>query len=116
MKIKRKISIALILVIVLSMFSGFVYAEEELPNSVKNAFNEIVGSQLMKNFIGSDPGDKVEIAKALLALKEKVNIVESLTDAINQEASGLKEKLKNNGATSEVVNKIVNKINYMGKT
>ncbi|HZK57735.1 MAG TPA: hypothetical protein VFD17_05440, partial [Clostridia bacterium] len=111
MKIKRKISIALILVIVLSMFNGFVYAEEELPDSAKDAFNEVVESQLMKNFVKSNIDDKIKIATALLVLEQKVDIAESLMSTIEEKASDLKARLQRNGVTKGTVGRIADEIN-----
>ncbi|HZX21252.1 MAG TPA: S-layer homology domain-containing protein [Clostridia bacterium] len=112
MKIKRKISIALILVIVLSMFNGFVYAEEKLPDSIKDIFDGIVGSEIMENFIKSTTEDKIKVARALLALEKKgVEIAENLMDVMREKAPSLKMRLKNNGVDRDVSRKTVKIIN-----
>ena len=84
---QRKISIVLILTLILSVFSGFVYAEEEHPARIVG--REIKNNPLVKKALALDYNTKFKLATAFF-LKMNRAIVSGLFNAVKN----LKPKYK----------------------
>lgn len=105
---QRKISIVLILTLILSVFSGFVYAEEEHPARIVG--REIKNNPLVKKALDLDYDTKIKLATAALLLKnEQKTIVSGLFNAVKK-SENLSTRLENNDVTEEIVNIVLNEI------
>ncbi len=93
---------------ILSVFSGFVYAEEEHPARVVG--REIKNNPLVKKALTLDYDTKFKLATAVFFLKdEQPAIVSGLFNAV-EKSKDLNTRLKNNGVTESVANTILSKI------
>ncbi|MFW5648187.1 MAG: S-layer homology domain-containing protein [Candidatus Alkaliphilus sp. MAG34] len=106
---KKKISIALVLTMVLSMFSGFTYAETEHP--ARAIGREIKENRLVQSILSLSYNTKFDLAFIIYSLKDKQStIIDGLFNAIG-ESEDLSTRLSENGVTKDVANTILDKIN-----